>query len=497
MAGCDARTVILGPGIPGKERVVSQTTRTYRTNIPVAPEELLAWHASPGAFERLTPPWRNVKVVESTGSISPGGRKTVRVPLAGPLRVTWTLEHEHLDGETGFADVQVDGPFRTWRHEHCFLPDGSGGSVLEDRLAWELPRGTSMAGGVLEDELDRLFALRHARTRLDTARHSDPRVEGPLRVAITGASGLVGQRLTAFLRAGGHQVFRLVRDRADQSDEIFWSPSTGEIDAAALENMDAVVHLAGASIAGGLWTKKRKAAIRDSRIDGTQLLANTLAGLERRPAVLVSTSAVGFYGSRGDEVLTETSGPGEGFLSEVVQDWEQAATPAARAGIRVVHPRFGVVLAGEGGMLPLISKPFRLGVGGPLGDGQQYFSWIAADDLIGVLHEAIVNDALEGPINAVAPDEVTNNEFTRTLAAVLHRPAFFRVPAGVMKFVAGQLAEEVVLASQRTRPEVLEKTGFQFGFLSLEQALRHEFGRYGSDWPAERIGRAIDERRIA
>jgi hypothetical protein len=257
------------------------------------------------------------------------------------------------------------------------------------------------------------------------------------------------------------------------------------------------VHLAGASIAGGLWTRKRKAAIRDSRIDGTQLLAKTLATLDQPPAVLVSTSAVGYYGSRGDEVLTETSAPGEGFLSDVVKDWEAAATPAATAGIRVVYPRFGVVLAGEGGMLPLISLPFRFGTGGPLGNGRQYFSWIAIDDLVGILFEAIVNDDLSGPVNAVAPQEVTNAEFTRTLARVLRRPAFFRVPAPIMKAAAGQLAEEVILVSQRTRPTVLQDTGFQFAFPTLEQALRYELGKHVPEQAAAHVGRASDERRVA
>ena len=474
---------------------MSTITRVYRTDIPVTSDELMAWHASPGAFDRLTPPWRRVEVVEQQGTIEPGNRKTLRIPLAGALGVTWTLEHEALERVTGFADVQVDGPFKRWRHEHRFLPDGDGASMLEDRLTWELPRGGSVAAGRFQRELDRLFTFRHERTRHDLARLDAAR--RPLRVAITGASGLVGQRLSGFLRAGGHEVFRLVRGRADAPDAIHWNPATGEIDAGALEGMDAVVHLAGASIAGGLWTRKRKAAIRDSRIHGTHLLAKTLAGLDNPPAVFVSTSAVGYYGSRGDAVLTESSAPGEGFLSDVVQAWEAAAAPAARAGIRVVHPRLGVVLAGDGGMLPLISMPFRLGAGGPLGSGRQYFSWIAIDDLVSVLFEAIVNDELEGPVNAVAPQEVTNAEFTETLARVLHRPAIFRVPAGVMKLAAGQLAEEVILVSQRVRPERLADSGFQFAFPTLEQALRHELGRYDRDHGTSQIDPVGSSRHVA
>ncbi len=471
-------------------------TRVYRTEIPVTPDVLMAWHASPGAFERLTPPWRRVDVVEQRGTVEPGSHKTLRIPLAGPVGIEWALRHEALEGVRGFADVQVAGPFRSWRHEHRFLPSGNG-AVLEDRLTWELPRGASVAGGRIESELDRLFAFRHERTRHDLSRLSAIELQQPIRVAITGASGLVGQRLSAFLRAGGHEVFPLVRGRADGSNEIHWDPATGEIDAAKLEGMDAVVHLAGASIAGGLWTSKRKAAIRDSRIDGTHLLATALAGLENPPAVLVSTSAVGYYGSRGDEVLDEDSASGEGFLAEVVRGWESAARPAASAGIRVVHPRFGVVLAGEGGMLPLISLPFRFGAGGPLGTGKQYFSWIAIDDLVGVLFESIVNTDLSGPVNAVAPQETTNAQFTDTLAYVLHRPAFFRVPAGPMRLVAGQLAEEVILASQRVVPARLDAVRFQFAWPTLEQALRHELGRYDGGSIASRISPAAARAKVA
>jgi uncharacterized protein (TIGR01777 family) len=469
-------------------------TRVSRTDIPASPDELMAWHASPAAFERLTPPWQKVEVVETQGSIRPGDRKTIRVPLAGPLGVTWSLEHRALAGVAGFADVQTAGPFRTWRHEHRFLPHPDG-STLEDRITWELPRSTAIAAGRIERELDRLFTLRHDRTRTDLARLAA--AERPLRIAITGSTGLVGRRLTAFLRAGGHEVLRLVRGRADGADEIHWDPMAGEIDAAKLEGLDAVVHLAGASIAGGLWTRKRKAAIRDSRVLGTHLLATTLAELKQPPAVLVSTSAVGYYGSRGDTVLTEAAGPGEGFLSGVVEEWEAAATPAARAGIRVVHPRFGLVLAGEGGLLPLISLPFRMGAGGPLGSGRQYMSWIALDDLVGVIFEAIVNPALSGPVNAVAPNPVTNAEFTRTLASVLHRPAIFKVPAPAMKLVAGQLAEELILVSQRVIPSRLEETGFTFALPTLEQALQYELGRYDGVHTPSLVPPAIEGRRAA
>ncbi|HYH11531.1 MAG TPA: TIGR01777 family oxidoreductase, partial [Thermomicrobiales bacterium] len=299
----------------------------------------------------------------------------------------------------------------------------------------------------------------------------------PLRIAITGSSGLVGRRLVNALRADGHEVIRLVRTMSTAHDEIFWNPDRSMIDAASLEGVDAVVNLAGVSIFGARWTERRKKAIRESRVNGTDLLARSLSGLSRRPRVLVSTSAVGYYGSRGTEMLTEESAPGDGFLAGVVRDWEAAATPAAEAGIRVVHPRFGVVLAHEGGMLPLVALPFRFGVGGPLGNGRQYMSWIGLADLVELLRQAIADEALQGPVNAVAPDAVTNAEFSATLARVLGRPSFLRLPERVMRLAGGQLADELILVSQRVVPAKLLEQDFQFSYPTLDRALRHELGR--------------------
>ncbi len=460
-------------------------TRTYRTRIAAPVHELDAWHRRPGAFERLTPNWAGAEILESQGTVLPGDWKLLKIRALGPAGVQWKLVHQPGEGEYGFVDVQEHGPFASWRHVHRFLPDGELASILEDEVTYELPLGSAgswLMEHRINDTIDRLFAFRHDRTRMDLERHFSVTLARPSRIAIAGASGLVGQRLACFLRSGGHHVERLVRRPPQAADEIFWNPANGEIDSAALEGSDAVINLAGVSIAGGRWSRKRKAAIRNSRIDGTRLLADTLANLSAKPEVFVSTSAVGYYGNGGSETLTEESPQGAGFLADVCAQWEAAAKPAADAGIRVVHPRFGVVLGAEGGMLAILARIFSLGAGGPLGNGQQFMSWIALDDLLGVLLECVSNPALSGPVNATSPQPVTNREFSSSLASVLHRPAVMRTPAFAMRLAAGQMAKEVILTSQRAVPEKLLQERFSFALPSLEQTLRHEFGRY--DMPA-------------
>ena len=302
--------------------------------------------------------------------------------------------------------------------------------------------------------------------------HSHPR-----RIAITGASGLVGSRLVERLEGLGDEVYRLVRSGPTSGRDIHWNPSGGVIDKSALEGMDAVVHLAGASIAGGLWTEKRKRLIRSSRVDGTALLSQALATLEHPPKVLVSTSAVGYYGDGGQQVLSETSDPGDDFLAEVCRAWERAARPASEAGIRVVHPRLGLVLDGDGGILPLMSIPFKMGVGGEIGGGEQYMSWIMLDDLVEVLVEAVDNEALSGPVNAVAQSPVTNREFTRAMGRALKRPTFMKVPAFAARAVGGELVEQLILVSQRVVPAELQGAGFTFRYPTIDVALEAAFGR--------------------
>src|SRR5919107_3974270 len=424
---------------------MTQTTHTYRSQISAPAAAVHAWHSSSGAFERLTPPWMDVRVLDGSGGIEPGDWKRLRLG-AGPIGVPWTLVHKNAEDGTGFVDEQTDGPFVSWRHEHRFLSDGPERSVLEDRITYQLPFGAVgqlAAGRQIERRLDDLFRFRHGRTQADLAHHAAADLARPQRIAISGASGMVGSQLVPFLRASGHDVLRLVRRRPNAADEIAWDPATGWIDAASLEGMDAVIHLAGVSIAGGRWTTARKAAILGSRLQGTSLLAETLAHLQRPPRVLISASGIGYYGDAGNAPLTEESPPGAGFLADVCRAWEEATAPAAASGIRVVLPRFGVVLSGSGGLLARMIPPFRFGFGGPLGSGEQFMSWIALDDLLGVLLRAIADDRLGGPVNAVTPHAVSNRVFAETLGRILHRPAVLRTPARALRLVAGELADEL------------------------------------------------------
>lgn len=298
----------------------------------------------------------------------------------------------------------------------------------------------------------------------------------PLRLAVTGASGLIGSSLVPALTAAGHRVTRLVRS-APAADEIRWNPAAGELDPDRLEGMDGVVHLAGENIAGGWWTTERKRRILESRVQGTRLLAGVLAGLQSPPRVLVSASAVGYYGDRGDRILTEESPPGEGFLADVAEVWESATEPARLVGIRVVNLRLGIALTPAGGALAQMLRPFRLGLGGPLGNGRQWMSWIALDDAIGALLHALATETLVGPVNAVAPEPVTNADFTRTLGRVLHRPTVFRVPAPVLRLALGEMADALLLSSTRVLPHRLQGSGYRFRHPSLEGALRHVLAR--------------------
>lgn len=302
--------------------------------------------------------------------------------------------------------------------------------------------------------------------------------EQPRRIAVTGATGLIGSALTAALTAHGSDVVRLVRassDRAPRAGDIPWDPARGALDPRALDGVSAVVHLAGENV-GERWTAERKRRIRASRVDGTRVVAEALASMRTPPGVLVSASAVGYYGDTGDTPVIEASPAGRDFLARVAVEWEGATEPATRAGVRVVLLRSGIVLSPEGGALKKMLVPFRLGAGGKLGTGDQWMSWIALRDEVAAIEFALRTDTLAGPVNAVAPHPVTNAEFTRTLGHVLGRPAVATVPAFALRLLFGEMADATLLAGQRALPRALLDAGFTFRYPDLERALRAELG---------------------
>ncbi len=454
----------------------------YRVPLPVPAAAAFAWHERPGAFERLSPPWRRVRVLERRGGLEDGARVVLD---AGFPAGRWSLEHVGYVRGRVFRDRQLQGPFARWEHTHAFTdaPGEGGRSVLEDRIDWALPLAplSSVAHPFVRGDLDALFAWRHRVTALDLAERA-ARPAAPGIVAVTGASGMIGTALCAYLGTQGFEVRRLVRRPARDASEIRWDPARGELDPGALAEVEAVIHLAGAGIADRPWTPARKQVLTESRVGSTRTIARALADARGACRVLVSASAVGVYGDRSDERLEEDSAPGRGFLADLARAWEEAAAPAAAAGIRVAHPRIGIVLWPQGGALEQLLRPFRLGAGGPLGSGRQWWGWVTLHDLVSMLVFAAATPALEGPFHAVAPEPVRVGELARSLGRVLRRPALVPAPAFALRALLGaEMADAMLLAGQHVRPAALTRLGYRFRDPALEAALRALLGRVKAD----------------
>lgn len=450
-----------------------ELTLARRTVIPAPPEALWAWHARPGAFARLAPPWERVRVLARTSDAIADGTEVTLEVRQGPVALRWIARHERVEPGLAFEDVQVHGPFAAWRHRHAFLPHADG-AELADTITLRPPFGPlgALAVPFLRRTVTRMLRYRHDLTRADLELAMTTPL-APMRIAITGASGLVGSALTPFLTALGHTVVPV--SRRAMPGGIQWDP-TGPLLPAPWEGLDAVIHLAGENIAGERWSTERKQALRDSRVGPTARLATLLATLARPPKVLVSASAVGIYGDTGEQVADESAPAATDFLGTLGAEWEAAAAPAAAAGIRVVHPRFGIILTPAGGALAKMLLPARLGLNGPLGHGRQWMSWITLDDVLGALYHLLAHDTIRGAVNVVAPTPVRNAEFARTLGRVLHRPAVLPVPAFALRALFGEMADATLLASSRVAPTVLERTGYRFRHPTLEQGLRHVLG---------------------
>ena len=463
---------------------------TSRLPVPVPAADLFRWHARPGAFERLTPPWQPVRLRSHEG-IRDGDRAVIRLGFDA-VGLDWVAEHQGYDdaclddamAACRFEDVQVSGPFAAWHHTHAMRPT-AGGAELVDSVEYELPLAplSDWAAPRAEAELETLFGYRHRVTHEDLVRHAASELS-PTTIAVTGASGLIGRQLVAFLQGGGHTVVRLVRRREDavsrgpQDRAVYWNVDEGEVDLAALAEAAprAVVHLAGEPITALDGTAAARRRIWESRTKGTQLLARALAALPTPPKVLVSASASGIYGDRGDETLTEESAPGEGFLAEVCRAWEGATAEAEAAGIRTIHARIGLVVTPAGGFLKPLLPVTKLGLGGWPGEGRAFWPWIALDDVVYALHHLIADERAEGPVNLSAPRPVRTREFVRMLAEVQNRPAGISVPPALVRRLGGEMARRVALKSVRMVPERLEALGFRFATPDLRTALCHQLG---------------------
>ena len=450
----------------------------HRSTFSVPPRTLFDYHARPGAFERLNPPWQPVKVLHASGGIRDGAKVSIRVPILGPIGFTWDLAHQNFVDGVKFQDVQLRGPFSRWQHTHTINPH-AGGSELVDEIDYKFPGGPigDLVNALhFHGELKRLFNYRHTITRNDLEVIARYKTDRALKVLVSGASGLVGTALCAFLGVAGHSVVRLVRRPAKDQSEIFWDPDTGVLDANAVEGFDAWINLSGENVAGGRWTSAFKERLFSSRVNTTGLLARTIAALSRPPSVFVSASAIGIYGDRGSELLNENSPPGNDFLADVARRWEEEAL-AAESKTRVVLPRIGIVLSARGGALQKMLPPFLLGVGGRVGSGQQYMSWISLDDVVYGMYHAVMTSAVTGPVNFVTGEACTNTTFVKTLGSVLRRPTVFPLPAPIVRLVFGEMGERLLLGSLRVTGGKLKESGFTPAFSTLEAAFRHVVGR--------------------
>jgi hypothetical protein len=448
--------------------------------LPGTASAAYAWHLRPGALLRLLPPWQDVRVVYADSPLREGARVVLRIGV-GPVSVDWTAVHRDFVAGRSFVDEQAGGPFAAWRHEHRVDATPDGQARLTDRVEWSLPGGAlgdALGAARMEHDLRVMFAWRHWRTSRDLARHAAFDHVGPKRVLVSGASGTVGSAVCALLGGGGHTVLRLVRGAVrDAATERAWRPDAGQLDPAALDGVDVVLHLAGENVAGGRWTPARKAAIMSSRVEGTRLLAEAIARHPGPKPAFVCASATGLYGDRGDARLDESATGGAGFLADVVRAWESAAEPARAAGARTVHLRFGVLLDPRSGALEKMLPAFRAGLGGRVGSGRQWMPWIDLDDAVGALHRAALDATFDGDYNVVSPEGATQGELATTLARVLGRPVGPPLPEFAVSALFGEMGREALLASTHAVPTRLQAAGFEFGAPSLEAALRLMLGK--------------------
>ncbi|MBU1171846.1 MAG: TIGR01777 family oxidoreductase [Proteobacteria bacterium] len=453
-------------------------TFVKRSIIDAPAEDVFEWHAQKGAIRRLSPPWSPLKIISKTPGVDTGTQVRLKIKT-GPVFSTWNAVHTACEPGRMFRDTQVKGPFKSWNHTHRFIPSDNN-AILEDRIEFALPFPAShsrLINKYVHKDLERIFTYRHAITQRDLFLHRNTPLPRHSRIAITGASGLIGSRLVPFLTTGGHEVYTLVRRKPDPENlEIFWDPEQEILDPKDLEGMDVVIHLAGENIGEVRWTDAIKHRLTQSRVKGTTLLSNTLARLEKPPKVFLCASAIGYYGHTGDTICDESSQSGNQYISSMCKAWEDACEPAIQGGIRTANMRIGVVYSPEGGALSKLLPLFNIGLGASMGSGSQFISWISMEDTLYAMHHLITDTHLYGPVNLVAPNPQTNKALSRILAKKLKRPALFNIPESIIRARFGQMGEEILLSSARIHPEKLLTSGYSFIHPEIDSALNEVLG---------------------
>ncbi len=450
----------------------------FHSQIDAPSRDVYEWHAREGAFARLQPPWVDAEIISRQGGLETGAKTEIKLKL-GPFSKRWIAEHDEHEAGKLFSDIQVEGPFRRWKHTHSFTPTDENKCTLADKIEYELPGGKlgkRLGEKYVQRQLNRLFTYRHRVTQTDCSCYERFKEKPRKSICVVGGAGFIGRRLVDFLKAQGHSVSVLTR-HPRKADQIGWNPTTGFIEKEKLRDVEVVVNLAGAGIADRRWSSKRKRIVWDSRVAGTRFLIDSLESAGAKLDVFICASGSGFYGNSFEDTFDEKSPVGAGFLASLCEAWEREASRAERISDRVVCLRMGVVLDPGGGALAKMLPAFLMGLGGRLGSGRQWMSWIALEDWMFGVHGAVVNQNLEGAVNACSPNPITNATFTKALGKVLKRPTVFPVPEAVLKILFGEMAEETLLSSCRMEPRKLIDSRFSFTYPNIEDCLRFSLGR--------------------
>ena len=468
-------------------------------DLPACIEACFAYHERPAALKRLIPPWESVTILRSDNSLTPGSEVLLNSRILG-LSLRWLARHETLERPKLFVDKQVYGPFSSWRHEHRFEPLEGNRTQLIDHVEYQLPfgrLGNLLGHSFIKRKLNAMFAYRHRLTRQDlefgnAVASASPDFAGPKTIAVSGSHGLIGSHVVSLLSVLGHHVIRLerpsTRDKFATKKEVnhfasatnrvtstVWNPQLGLADPQLCDGIDAVIHLAGKGIADQRWTTATKADLVRSRVDATKLLSRQLSELPNPPKAFISASGVGIYGNRGEVELEESESANQDFLGQLAQRWEQAANPLADCGSRVCFGRLGIVLSPKGGALAKMLSLFRWALGGRMGSGKQYWSWIGHEDASSAFVWLALNSACHGPYNFVA-GSMTNQDFTKCLATALSRPALLPVPDWALRTAMGEMADGLMLNSTRALGNRLQSSGYPMRQTDLLQAMQELLG---------------------